>query len=116
MRIIDPRTDFATPEQFPDVPVAAEKLNAVLPRRGLDRYTALTHDPKIDEPALTVTITKAVERLLTYSKLIARLSDKEHSAVRRGGQENNQFAAEATRASGVVSELIRGKVGSGEPV
>jgi xanthine dehydrogenase accessory factor len=53
--IIDPRTAFATPERFPDVPVLAEWPEAVLPRLGLDRYTALvalTHDPKIDDPAL----------------------------------------------------------------
>jgi xanthine dehydrogenase accessory factor len=56
MRIIDPRTAFATPEQFSDVPVVDKKPNAVLPRLGLDRYTALTHDPKIDEPALTAAL------------------------------------------------------------
>jgi xanthine dehydrogenase accessory factor len=53
--IIDPRTAFATPERFPDVPVWAEWPDAALPRVGLDRYTALlalTHDPKIDDPAL----------------------------------------------------------------
>jgi xanthine dehydrogenase accessory factor len=53
--VIDPRTAFATPERFPDVPVVAEWPDAALPRIGLDRYTAmlaLTHDPKIDDPAL----------------------------------------------------------------
>ena len=53
--VIDPRTAFATPERFPDVPVLAEWPDAALPRLGLDRYTALlalTHDPKIDDPAL----------------------------------------------------------------
>jgi xanthine dehydrogenase accessory factor len=54
--IIDPRSAFATPERFPDVTVLAEWPDAVLPSMGLDRYTALvalTHDPKIDDPALT---------------------------------------------------------------
>jgi xanthine dehydrogenase accessory factor len=53
--ILDPRTAFATPERFPDTPVLAEWPDAALPRIGLDRYTALaalTHDPKIDDPAL----------------------------------------------------------------
>jgi xanthine dehydrogenase accessory factor len=53
--VIDPRTAFATAERFPDVPVLAEWPDAALPRLGLDRYTAmltLTHDPKIDDPAL----------------------------------------------------------------
>jgi xanthine dehydrogenase accessory factor len=53
--VIDPRTAFATPERFPDVPVVAEWPQDALPRVGLDRFTALaclTHDPKIDDPAL----------------------------------------------------------------
>ncbi|HEX2726004.1 MAG TPA: XdhC family protein [Beijerinckiaceae bacterium] len=57
--IVDPRTAFATPERFPDVPVLAEWPDAVLPRLALDRYTALlalTHDPKIDDPALTAAL------------------------------------------------------------
>ena len=57
--IIDPRTAFATPERFPDVPVLAEWPDAALPRLGLDRYTALlalTHDPKIDDPALAAAL------------------------------------------------------------
>jgi xanthine dehydrogenase accessory factor len=53
--IIDPRTAFATPERFPDVPVLAEWPDTILPEIGVDPYTAvvaLTHDPKIDDPAL----------------------------------------------------------------
>ncbi|WP_262298049.1 XdhC family protein [Microvirga sesbaniae] len=53
--IIDPRTAFATPERFPDVPVLAEWPDTALPDVGIDPYTAvvaLTHDPKIDDPAL----------------------------------------------------------------
>jgi len=53
--VIDPRTAFATPERFPGVELIAEWPDAVLPRLKLDRYTAvclLTHDPKIDDPAL----------------------------------------------------------------
>jgi len=57
--IIDPRTAFATQERFPGVPVLAEWPDEALPRLGLDRYTALvalTHDPKIDDPALTAAL------------------------------------------------------------
>jgi xanthine dehydrogenase accessory factor len=53
--IVDPRTAFATPERFPDVKVIAEWPDAALPALNVDRYTAfvaLTHDPKIDDPAL----------------------------------------------------------------
>ena len=55
LTIIDPRTAFATPERFPDVPVLAQWPEDALKIIALDRYTAvalLTHDPKIDDPAL----------------------------------------------------------------
>ncbi|WP_342154000.1 XdhC family protein [Methylorubrum sp. SB2] len=59
LTVIDPRTAFATPERFPGVPVIAEWPDAALERIGLDAYTALlalTHDPKIDDPALTAAL------------------------------------------------------------
>jgi xanthine dehydrogenase accessory factor len=54
--IVDPRTAFASPERFPDMNVIAEWPDTALPPLKIDRYTAfaaLTHDPKIDDPALT---------------------------------------------------------------
>jgi xanthine dehydrogenase accessory factor len=54
--IVDPRTAFASAERFPDVQVIADWPDVALPPLGIDRYTAfcaLTHDPKIDDPALT---------------------------------------------------------------
>jgi xanthine dehydrogenase accessory factor len=54
--IVDPRTAFASIERFPDVKVIAEWPDTALPSLNVDRYTAfvaLTHDPKIDDPALT---------------------------------------------------------------
>jgi xanthine dehydrogenase accessory factor len=54
--VIDPRTAFATSERFPETPVIAEWPDEALEARPLDRYTAiclLTHDPKIDDRALT---------------------------------------------------------------
>ncbi len=53
--IVDPRTAFASPERFPDVRVIAEWPDDALPPLNVDHYTAfvaLTHDPKIDDPAL----------------------------------------------------------------
>ena len=53
--IVDPRTAFASPERFPDVKVIAEWPDTALPPLNIDHYTAfvaLTHDPKIDDPAL----------------------------------------------------------------
>ena len=55
--VIDPRTAFASPERFPGIDVVAEWPDAALAGAvpPLDRYcavAALTHDPKIDDPAL----------------------------------------------------------------
>jgi xanthine dehydrogenase accessory factor len=53
--VVDPRTAFASPERFPSVKVIAEWPDTALPPLGVDRYTAfvaLTHDPKVDDPAL----------------------------------------------------------------
>lgn len=59
LTILDPRTAFATPERFPDVPVIAEWPDEALPAYMLDPFTALvalTHDPKIDEPAIAAAL------------------------------------------------------------
>ena len=53
--VVDPRTAFASQERFPDVPLIAEWPDVALPPLNIDHYTAfaaLTHDPKIDDPAL----------------------------------------------------------------
>jgi len=54
--VVDPRTAFATPERFEGINLIAEWPEVALPPLNVDRYTAfvaLTHDPKIDDPALT---------------------------------------------------------------
>jgi xanthine dehydrogenase accessory factor len=56
MVVVDPRTAFASPERFPGVLLHAEWPQDVLPGLAVDAFTAmvaLTHDPKIDDPALT---------------------------------------------------------------
>ena len=56
LTVIDPRTAYATPERFPGVALVPEwPEDAFRETVLLDRYTALvalTHDPKIDDPAL----------------------------------------------------------------
>lgn len=55
VHIIDPRTAFASRERFPGVQLDAEWPEEALQKRPLDAYcalAALTHDPKIDDPAL----------------------------------------------------------------
>ncbi|MCI0467677.1 MAG: XdhC family protein [Beijerinckiaceae bacterium] len=53
--VIDPRSAFAAPERFPNASIVAEWPETVLPKLGLDEYTAvalLAHEPRIDDPAL----------------------------------------------------------------
>jgi xanthine dehydrogenase accessory factor len=57
--IVDPRTAFATPERFPETPVLAKWPDEAFTESPPDRYTAvclLTHDPKIDDPALKIAL------------------------------------------------------------
>ncbi len=53
--VVDPRTAFATPERFGDVRLVAAWPDDAFRAEPLDPFTAvaaLTHDPKIDDPAL----------------------------------------------------------------
>jgi xanthine dehydrogenase accessory factor len=59
MTVIDPRSAFATPERFPGIDLRAQWPDEALSDLALDRYTAfvaLTHDPKIDDPALAAAL------------------------------------------------------------
>lgn len=80
--IVDPRTAFASPERFPDVPLIAEWPDVALPPLNIDPYTAfvaLTHDPKIDDPALTHALSRgcfyigALGSRKTHGKRVERL-------------------------------------------
>ena len=59
VRIIDPRTAFATEERFPDVALSHEwpdEALALKPLTARSAIVALTHDPTLDDPALTVAL------------------------------------------------------------
>jgi len=93
--IVDPRTAFASPERFPDVKVVSEWPDKALPALNVDRYTAfvaLTHDPKIDDPALLHALSRdcfyigALGSRKTHARRIERLkaqgrSDAEISRI-----------------------------------
>lgn len=58
--VVDPRGAFATGARFPDIHLHAEWPDEIIPQIGLDQRTAfiaLTHDPKIDDPALELALT-----------------------------------------------------------
>jgi xanthine dehydrogenase accessory factor len=57
--VIDPRGAFASGARFPNVTLYDQWPEDVLPKIGLDSRTAfvaLTHDPKIDDPALELAL------------------------------------------------------------
>ncbi len=57
--VIDPRRAFASSDRFPGVRVVVEWPDGALSALGPDRRTAvvtLTHDPKLDDPALRVAL------------------------------------------------------------
>ncbi len=83
--IVDPRTAFASIERFPDVKVIAEWPDKALPPLHIDHYTAfvaLTHDPKIDDPALTHALSRdcfyigALGSKKTHARRVARLKEQ----------------------------------------
>lgn len=85
--VIDPRTAFATPERFAGVRLIAEWPHDVLPMEPLDSYTAVaavTHDPKIDDFALSEALKAkcfyigALGSRKTHAKRIERLKQLGH--------------------------------------
>lgn len=61
--VIDPRGAFASVERFPGVQLSDEWPDEALARLGLDAATALvalSHDPKLDDPALELALPGAL--------------------------------------------------------
>ncbi len=59
VRVIDPRTAFATAERFPGVSLThdwPDEALAKAPPGPRSALVALTHDPKVDDPALTAAL------------------------------------------------------------
>ncbi len=57
--VVDPRSAFASSERFPDVEIVRDWPDEALAALALDARTAvvtLTHDPKLDDPALDVAL------------------------------------------------------------
>lgn len=57
--VVDPRTAFASDERFPGIAISTDWPDEALEKLKPDRRTAivtLTHDPKLDDPALAVAL------------------------------------------------------------
>jgi xanthine dehydrogenase accessory factor len=80
--IVDPRSAFATEERFGDAEIVRDWPDEALPSIGMDGRTALialTHDPKIDDPALIAAVASdafyvgALGSKKTHAKRVERL-------------------------------------------
>ncbi len=92
--VCDPRSQFATPERFPDAEevIAAWPDDAFARLGGIDRATyvaVLTHDPKLDDAALSIA-------LRSEAPYVGAMGSRRAQAQRR----------ERLTAAGVDEELI----------
>ncbi|HJT06214.1 MAG TPA: XdhC family protein [Stellaceae bacterium] len=97
--VVDPRTAFASDERFPDVTLSTEWPDDALVALKLNRRTAvitLTHDPKLDDPALAAA-------LRSEAFYIGALGSKKTHAARLKRLEAQGFSeAELGRIHGPV--------------
>jgi xanthine dehydrogenase accessory factor len=125
--VVDPRSAFATEQRFGDVKILRDWPDEALPKIGVDERTALialTHDPRIDDPALIyalasdafyvgalgskITHTKRVERLLKAGVKSPAI-DRIHAPI--GLDIGAQGAAEI--AVSIIAEITAVQRGKG---
>jgi xanthine dehydrogenase accessory factor len=85
--VVDPRRSFASDERFPNVEISTDWPDEALDAFAPDSRTAvvtLTHDPKLDDPALDRALRSpafylgALGSRRTHAKRLARLRDLGH--------------------------------------
>lgn len=85
VRIIDPRTAFATEERFPGAALShdwPDEALAKTPLTSRSAVVALTHDPKLDDPALVAALTSpafyigALGSRTTHARRLERLTSQ----------------------------------------
>ncbi|HEX4585048.1 MAG TPA: XdhC family protein [Burkholderiaceae bacterium] len=83
--VIDPRRAFASAERFPTVALDTEWPEEAMARLAVDARTAvvtLTHDPKLDDPALIAALNSpafyvgALGSARTHAKRVQRLTEQ----------------------------------------
>jgi xanthine dehydrogenase accessory factor len=127
--VIDPRGRFATRERFPDADevVAAWPEPAVARLGGIDRATAiavLTHDPKLDDAALTLALrsdagyigamgSRRAQAARRERLLAAGVSEEDIARVRAPiGLDLGGLTAEETVLS-IMAEVVAARHGRG---
>ncbi len=91
--IVDPRKGFASPERFAGVQLVTEWPDRALQELKLDGRTAvvtLTHEPKLDDPALTRAL--ASEAFYVGALGSTRTQHKRLERLRRHGLEEAELA------------------------
>jgi len=124
--VVDPRRSFATDERFPDVTVSTEWPDDAMDALKPDVRTAvvtLTHDPKLDDPALDRALKSpafyigALGSRRTHAARLGRLKELGHSdeAMKRiRGPVGVDIAAvtQAEIAVSIMAEVIAAHRGS----
>jgi xanthine dehydrogenase accessory factor len=110
VHVVDPRRAFATADRFPGATLSTEWPDEALARLRVDRRTAvitMTHDPKIDDPAL-------VAALRSEAFYVGALGSKKTQAARRERLRAEGFGEpDLSRIHGPVG-LALGAVSPGE--
>jgi xanthine dehydrogenase accessory factor len=91
--VVDPRRSFATDSRFPGVKVMQEWADEAFEKMGLDASTAvvtLTHDPKLDDPALEAALRSDVFYIGALGSKRTHAKRKERLA--EAGITDEQFA------------------------
>jgi xanthine dehydrogenase accessory factor len=106
VRVIDPRTSFATPERFPGVELSHDWPDDALVKEPLgsrSALVALTHDPKVDDPALAAA-------LRSNCFYIGALGSKKNHAGRLARLKEHGFAnSDLDRIHGPIGLAIGAK-------
>lgn len=123
--VVDPRDAFATQKRFPDTQIMAAWPDDAIAKLGLDSRTCvvtLSHDPKIDDPALIASLASdvfyigALGSVRTHAKRVARLNalgldaGRVHGPVgiKLGGRQPAEIAVSVMAQ---VTQVLHGKNG-----
>ncbi len=108
--VVDPRRSFASEDRFQGIPLSREWPDEAMAHLGLDRRAAvvtMTHDPKIDDPAIAAA-------LRSEAFYVGALGSKKTQAARRERLRAMGFGdADLSRIHGPVGLSI-GAVSPGE--
>jgi xanthine dehydrogenase accessory factor len=124
--VVDPRRSFASDERFPDVAISTDWPDEALEALAPDVRSAvvtLTHDPKLDDPALDRALTSpafyigALGSRKTHAARLARLRDLGHGdaalARIRGPVGLNIAAVTAPEiALSIMAEIVAARRGA----